>query len=624
MPGPVNESVRMRGKVSFDLEEDESAFLDISTRKQSSSQPVRFSRPASKNLRGVAVTLAAREKECYSLDSVRDKDWVETTATEEGIGEPVPGEKDGEEAEGYDAVTVKKIEDARRIRAARKSDVLVADFVSLEETTQSCLDENDIAHIKRGSSFRSHKSSRPHWEDPEEEDEKGASTLKSSTRLESSDSESEREDKDHQHEEDELDQESFPAYQRLDGRIQMTLLEDDKSVPIDRIAMIEHDFDDEEDREWEMQQIQKGFSSGLKVSREARRASRAIQADSVLSDANNDKTPLPFTSLQTIYSQLNGHLKRSKIQMEELNAEISQVQLHMAECRKSIEGHEKTREESTEALNIYCSLERFINDFADMADELFPRLENLETEWEEALRSRQSRLMGLDEFDNCQQKLIVQKHAFFIDVGDEFTGPQGLLQRLWLWKAKFPESYEQCFVDLCIPSLVELFCRVEIIGFDPLAVQGNDTIRRLVDSIQDIHQEGISESAVNKIVSMHIIPRLTRMVAAAYDPLLTEQAEIICMIYHEMHAILPPHSRLVVDFKSIIEQCVLEVTISTPEEGVKLLKSSIMLAKSIDETFIEAAKRTVGAIAREPTFPIPDQVLRPLDLAGLEQLLSNF
>lgn len=571
----------------------------------------------SRGVRGVAFAPTLREKEPVLISAVRERTWPEDVdAGEQDVqGLPVGGDGDGDGDVGYDANIARKVEEARRIRAARKAEALVDDFISVEESTRAYLDEADISFIQHDGLYRHRATRKSKWEDGDEEKPPQAST----PRPRSSDSDAEPQDDGPDYFDDGLDEESFDAHRRLDGRIHMSLREDEALSRLECISMIENNIEDEEDRKWELQQIQKGFSSGLKPSREARRASRLLEAESSSAASMEEKAPLPHTSLQAVLSLVNTDLKRSKAQLDEAHSRLSQIQLMMAEGRKAMDAQETRVRESAEALEFYHSLKQSMDDYADMVDELFPRLEQLETEWEEILLSRKNRLIPSGEFAARQQSLAEQKDLLLAEVDTGLVSPGILLPRLQAWQARFPESYEQSFVDLCIPPLLEMFCRLDLVGLDPVA--GGTSAQQLLQSASRYLAEGTSEEILKRLLTMFIAPRLTKLLASSYDPLCAEQSRVVSHLHGELSELLPPSSRLLATLNSILERCFLDVRVTTQEEGLALLESGVVLAESL-ESSVDLAKRAVGAYAREAPFSLSAEALPGLAVDDLKQLVG--
>jgi hypothetical protein len=58
----------------------------------------------------------------------------------------------------------------------------------------------------------------------------------------------------------------------------------------------------------------------------------------------------------------------------------------------------------------------------------------------------------------------------FEDVHDDFCNIQNILLKFQQWREKFPDSYCEAFVGLCIPKLLNPLIRVQLLAWNPLKV----------------------------------------------------------------------------------------------------------------------------------------------------------
>lgn len=66
---------------------------------------------------------------------------------------------------------------------------------------------------------------------------------------------------------------------------------------------------------------------------------------------------------------------------------------------------------------------------------------------------------------------ILQDHKkVFEDVNDDFCSIQSILLKFKEWREKFPESYYEAFIGLCIPKLLNPVIRFQLIDWNPLKV----------------------------------------------------------------------------------------------------------------------------------------------------------
>ncbi|KAH8848813.1 PAX3- and PAX7-binding protein 1 [Schistosoma japonicum] len=65
--------------------------------------------------------------------------------------------------------------------------------------------------------------------------------------------------------------------------------------------------------------------------------------------------------------------------------------------------------------------------------------------------------------------LLVDANALFEDVVEEFCELPLILTKFMEWRNKYPESYQQAYVSLCLPQLFSPIIRIQLIGWNPLS-----------------------------------------------------------------------------------------------------------------------------------------------------------
>lgn len=463
------------------------------------------------------------------------------------------------EAGPEDAAMRKRVEEARRLRVARQSEALLEEYVSLEDTTQMHLDESDLAFIMRsggGQRRRHHQGSRrPTWEDPDEAEAKAGDETRPEATSESDDQDG-RAPAD-----DGLDEEAFEAHRTVSGRITMRVVEDSQLAAVARIieggAEGPDDDDDEESRRWELQQINKGFSSGTRgsvsVSREARKAGQILQRrlGGSTSRAGEGQKPLGVASTSSLLSEVTQMEDKLSEAIDEARRSLSLVELRQAEVKGLVQQHTDSIRATETDVGFYASLNGLIFEYADMLDYLMPRVEALEQEWVELLMARKKSSQPPQQTESATESLWSRKQLIFAEVEDDFSSPRRLLERLMEWKRRSPQSYEQCFIALCIPGLLEIFGRMALIGFDPTSEQ-NWVGEQLLSKL-DLPTEA-EEEVGRQLLTTILLPKIIVLIRAGYDADNAEHVGNIARLRRELSALLPEGSRLLIAFDAAIGQ----------------------------------------------------------------------
>ncbi|XP_070429838.1 intron Large complex component GCFC2 isoform X1 [Equus przewalskii] len=145
---------------------------------------------------------------------------------------------------------------------------------------------------------------------------------------------------------------------------------------------------------------------------------------------------------------------------------------------------------------------------------------------------------------------ILQDHKkIFEDVHDDFCNIQNVLLKFQQWREKFPDSYYEAFISLCIPKLLNPLIRVQLIDWNPLKFDSIGlkqmpwftSIEEFVDSsMEDSKKEESSDKKIlSAVINKTVIPRLTAFVEFIWDPLSTSQTTSLithCRMILEEHS----------------------------------------------------------------------------------------
>ncbi|XP_062934279.1 intron Large complex component GCFC2 isoform X4 [Cynocephalus volans] len=153
------------------------------------------------------------------------------------------------------------------------------------------------------------------------------------------------------------------------------------------------------------------------------------------------------------------------------------------------------------------------------------------------------------DFQKSQGDILQDHKKVFEDVHDDFCSIQNILLKFQQWREKFPDSYYEAFISLCIPKLLNPLIRVQLIDWNPLKLDSIGLkqmpwftcIEEFVDhSVEDSKREDSSDKKIlSAVINKTIIPRLTDFVAFIWDPLSTSQTTSLimhCRVIFEEHS----------------------------------------------------------------------------------------
>ncbi|XP_011531376.1 intron Large complex component GCFC2 isoform X3 [Homo sapiens] len=153
------------------------------------------------------------------------------------------------------------------------------------------------------------------------------------------------------------------------------------------------------------------------------------------------------------------------------------------------------------------------------------------------------------DFQKSQGDILQKQKKVFEEVQDDFCNIQNILLKFQQWREKFPDSYYEAFISLCIPKLLNPLIRVQLIDWNPLKLESTGlkempwfkSVEEFMDSsVEDSKKESSSDKKVlSAIINKTIIPRLTDFVEFLWDPLSTSQTTSLithCRVILEEHS----------------------------------------------------------------------------------------
>uniref|UniRef100_A0A673UCZ2 GC-rich sequence DNA-binding factor 2 n=1 Tax=Suricata suricatta TaxID=37032 RepID=A0A673UCZ2_SURSU len=137
------------------------------------------------------------------------------------------------------------------------------------------------------------------------------------------------------------------------------------------------------------------------------------------------------------------------------------------------------------------------------------------------------------DFQKTQDEILQDHKKIFEDVHDDFCNIQNILLKFQQWREKFPDSYYEAFISLCIPKLLNPLIRLHLIDWNPLKVDAvglkqmpwfTSIEEYMASSMEDSKKEdGSDKKILSAVINKTVIPRLTDFVEFIWDPLSTSQ-----------------------------------------------------------------------------------------------------
>uniref|UniRef100_A0A8C6CPZ0 GC-rich sequence DNA-binding factor 2 n=1 Tax=Moschus moschiferus TaxID=68415 RepID=A0A8C6CPZ0_MOSMO len=155
----------------------------------------------------------------------------------------------------------------------------------------------------------------------------------------------------------------------------------------------------------------------------------------------------------------------------------------------------------------------------------------------------------MTDFQKSQGDILQDHKKIFEDVHSDFDNIQNILLKFQQWREKFPDSYYEAFISLCIPKLLNPLIRFQLIDWNPLKFDSIGlkqmpwftAIEEFINcSMEDSKKEDSSDKKIlSTVINKTVIPRLIGFVEFIWDPLSTTQTTSLitqCRMILEEHS----------------------------------------------------------------------------------------
>ncbi|XP_018430934.1 PREDICTED: GC-rich sequence DNA-binding factor 2 [Nanorana parkeri] len=144
-----------------------------------------------------------------------------------------------------------------------------------------------------------------------------------------------------------------------------------------------------------------------------------------------------------------------------------------------------------------------------------------------------------NNLQRSRENILGQCRTIFDDVHEDFCRVKNVLRKFNEWRLKFPESYYDAYISLCLHKILNPLVRLQLIGWNPLEdVTELDQMPWYCDTeefcfTKEEHENNIEENADHKVLSAVIektvVPRVSGFIEHVWDPLSSQQTErLVC------------------------------------------------------------------------------------------------
>lgn len=145
----------------------------------------------------------------------------------------------------------------------------------------------------------------------------------------------------------------------------------------------------------------------------------------------------------------------------------------------------------------------------------------------------------LADFQENKGTILKESKRLFGDVHEDFCEIRNILLKFQEWREKFPDSYYDAYISLCLPKLLDPLIRIQLITWNPLEQEIIDLDQMLwyqsikefnnskmkAEAKEDAGADHSDDDILPKIIEKTIIPKVSDFVEHVWDPLSSSQTD---------------------------------------------------------------------------------------------------
>ncbi|XP_050806693.1 intron Large complex component GCFC2 isoform X2 [Gopherus flavomarginatus] len=138
------------------------------------------------------------------------------------------------------------------------------------------------------------------------------------------------------------------------------------------------------------------------------------------------------------------------------------------------------------------------------------------------------------DFQKNKDDILQESKKICEDVHADFCNIRNILLKFQQWRQKFPDTYYDAYISLCLPKLLSPLIRIQLIGWNPLEnfIDLNEMAWfRAIEEFTDAKNmpqskrsdDDPDQTILPTIIEKTILPKITGFVEHVWDPLSTSQ-----------------------------------------------------------------------------------------------------
>ncbi|CAJ1048910.1 GC-rich sequence DNA-binding factor 2 [Xyrichtys novacula] len=140
-----------------------------------------------------------------------------------------------------------------------------------------------------------------------------------------------------------------------------------------------------------------------------------------------------------------------------------------------------------------------------------------------------------EQLQKRKADIMAKSRAVFSDVQDEFCDVKKILSRFEEWRGCYSESYQNAYISLCLPKLLNPIIRHQLLGWNPLMADSADfenlpwftAVETFCHGHGHEELEHADRETLSGVIAKTVLPKITAFVELVWDPMSRQQS--VCL-----------------------------------------------------------------------------------------------
>ncbi|XP_078069013.1 intron Large complex component GCFC2-like isoform X2 [Mustelus asterias] len=243
----------------------------------------------------------------------------------------------------------------------------------------------------------------------------------------------------------------------------------------------------------------------------------------------------------------------------------------------------------------------------------------------------------MSDLHQKEDRIMKEAKKIFEDVHKDFYSTARILAKFGLWRQKFPDSYYDAYIGLCLQKILNPLIRVQLIGWNPLKPECLELAEMpWILALEEFchmedeefkKKENTDRLLLPTIIEKTVIPKIEGFVIHVWDPLSSSQTESlvqICRNLKEEYSVFKNEQNKATQV--LRKTIIMRITMSVEEDAFiplypkSVLEDQTSIHYQFQERCFWSAVKLLGNILQWDDL-LPEQILQDL---GLNKLLNRY